>query len=265
MLKRRISKFASNPGIPNLPDNILLGRAVDSDVEWTPSQAGHILVSGEPGSGKTVFLHNIAEQCRLKNWLVLAINSNPENTDIWLPGRNIDTVTDIVSAIHMLDEVMSIMTSRLQLMENEVVNNFKELENPPLAILVVIDDIDKLLETVEIDSYVQPPTLYTDQFRRLLFSIMRISRAAGIHFVISHTNSLRIRVNPLSPIPQTLNSSSLDVTNFSVQVITSTNSMHKDDVLFGQELPSLSKTLGKGWISYSNQSSAEVQLYGPVF
>lgn len=252
MRKNRSPTMSANPGIPTLPKNILLGKSMNSDVEWIPSQAGHILVSGGPGSGKTVFLQNLAEQCRLNNWLVLVADGNLDKTDSWFPGRNIDTATDIVAVIHMLDEVLSIMRSRLSLMDEERVNNYAELKQPLFPILVVIDGVDNFLKNDEVDPYLYPDDLYANQLQTLLFSITRISRAAGIHFAVSHTESIRYP-----------NRSRSELENFSVQVVTDTNSMDKEDVLFGKEIPSLPSALDRGWISFFNRDD-EVQLYWPV-
>lgn len=262
MHRNKFPKVAINPGIPTLPKNLFLGRSINSDVEWIPSQAGHILVSGSPGSGKTVFMQNLAEQCRLKNWLVIAVDGKSDSKDNWLSDRNIDTVSSIDETVKLLHEILSIMKSRFSLMDQERVNNHAELKQPLFPILVVIDGIDHLLNSDDVDPHVYPEDLYTNQLKTLLFSIMRIGRAAGIHFAVSHTKSIRYSTDR-SNVENVSTLIDPILESFSVQIVTDANCLNKDDILFGKAIPSLPSALDRGWVSFFDRDS-EIKMYEPV-
>lgn len=253
MTNKEIPSQAINPGIPTRPEHIFLGRVADGDVAWAPNVNPHILISGSPGSGKTVFLQNLAEQCRIQNWLVFVMNGQPADSDVWLSGRNFDTTNDLVSSVHMLDEVLSILQSRYSTMEAEGVVNYAESTAKLIPILVVIDSLDAIVESRENVFLSSDENLYGKHFASVLASITRFGRAAGVFVAASTTSSLSSELFT--------NETSL---NFGTR-ITIGSEFDKDSRATNenQDYSEVGENLGRGWISVYG-SGEEVQLYGPV-
>lgn len=183
---KRFSR-AVNPGIPVRPESMYLGLGTDDDIVWN---SPHILVTGAAGTGKTVFLQNLVEQCRVQNWIVLVIDGDSRGTGEWMPGRNLDTVNDLSSSVHMLNEALSIMKSRYTVMEEEGMNIYSDSKANLIPILVVIDALDTLVSLEENRLADDSTHFRTGELLTTLSHLARLGRAAGIHLAVSGSPSI---------------------------------------------------------------------------
>lgn len=253
MPNKVIRSKITNPGIPTIPENMFLGRVSDGDLVWTPNANPHILVNGLPGTGKTVFLQNLAEQCRIHNWAIFVIEGEPVSPDLWMPERSFESNDDVVSAVSMLDEMLRIMRYRYGVMEEEGVNNYADSKIDLTPGLIVIDALDKLLEKKEDRFLSSVENPYAQHISALISSITRLGRAAGIYVAASTTKSL----------DEFFDNETL--LNFGTRVNTGVYSSDKErnELNKKNDDSRVDVNLGKAWINIFGKGE-EIQLYGPV-
>lgn len=146
-------------------------------IYWNPQETPHLLVGGQPGSGKTFFLKYLIDQKKKSDALIAFIDLKKRQTplieDIWRSAQ------DISSAKTIILEAWEIMETRYQLMQTMVVNNYKHLPDAP-AIFVVIDEFNSNLieENLNQDSK-------DISIEKALQKVLMLGRAAGVHIVIA--------------------------------------------------------------------------------
>lgn len=178
---------------------------ISIDISKTP----HLLIAGSTGSGKSCILNNI---------IVSLINKYNENymkmilVDIkqveFTPFKQCKqlatpTITDVNTAIDILNKMIVIMTNRYNILSKNNYKNIEEYnqkENDKLCYYCIV--IDELA-----DLFAQSPDI-----EAILCRLLQLGRAAGIHLILatqrpdSETISGKLKIN----IPTRL---ALSVTN----------------------------------------------------
>lgn len=157
---------------------------VNLNVSITP----HTLLTGLSQSGKSLALRSIAMHAlQSPEWRVVIVDLKRLG---FLPYRNhpyvLDIATELDAALSLIEQIEQEMQFRYIAMQEEGVNFFKNLENPPPAILLIIDELYDVLAPEKIRNN---KSKERDDWRTmiglLIDSIARIGRAAGIHMILA--------------------------------------------------------------------------------
>lgn len=159
------------------------GQSVYNDFSVVP----HLLITGQSGSGKSVFLKTIMLQFLFKQqWLVCLVDYK-RGADY---GRSWESrcalITDDESLLELLQAVKTEMERRLDLLHetdcpNIDVYNAKHAASPRIA--VCFDEVAEALETSSGMS--KEDKERKEQISYLLGSLARLGRAAGIHLLLA--------------------------------------------------------------------------------
>lgn len=138
----------------------------------------HLLVAGATGAGKSVFMHNAIISLATNGGACFRlIDLKRVELSIYngCPFMVSDCVTDAKQAeIALYNEVLE-MENRYKLMEKEKVNHYKQLKNPLLARIIVIDELADLMLNRETRKSVE----------NSIVRIAQLGRAAGIHLIVA--------------------------------------------------------------------------------
>ena len=172
------------------PWNIFpLGIAADgsSEVSLNVSTTAHTLLAGVIGTGKSSTLHAILMHAlQSPDWRVALID--PKRVEL-STYRNHPHVFDIAKELHeaflVIEKIEQEMHSRYGVMQDEGVIFFKNLNNPPPAILLVVDELYAILAPEKIkNDEGKKHDEYHAKIAILIDSIARLGRSAGIHMVL---------------------------------------------------------------------------------
>lgn len=160
------------------------------EAQWDVSVAPHLLVAGTTGSGKSVTQRTILlHALQSPKWRVVLIDPKRVELSVYKTHPHVlKSVTEIDESVALLEQLDQEMSNRYKLMQSgdTVSNHFEMLDNPPPAILLMVDETFQLLsptgiksdEGKEIDAMKARAAV-------LLSSIARLGRAAGIHMVLA--------------------------------------------------------------------------------
>lgn len=176
--------------VPN-PLSIPLGRFEDgSELAWDVPWEPHMVVIGHRGSGKSVMQRNVLLHCAQYPEVFEVAGIDLKKTEI-LPylGKSPvlkTVVTDALSAQGLMVSMHKELETRYKRMNDEYVNNFRDLANPPKRLIILADEIGFLLDT-ELATAAKDPQKPDDimNFSMLFKQISLLGRAAGMHLVIS--------------------------------------------------------------------------------
>lgn len=199
--------FTIAPGL-TLP----LGSTPDeSPVALDLTNNPHTLLVGPTGSGKAVFLRNLANSCRAAGGRAVVIDPIRRGLDF----RDIPVdvlVTTSAEAILELDGIVSEIERRLDLLNTFSIDRWQELPEEVLKaeavrpVIVLIDEYASIVHSRHVPKGIDPDH---DSYReiqkhnadaeRILSNVRKIvltSRSCGIHLVIS---TLRADLNVVCP------------------------------------------------------------------
>lgn len=183
--------FIKNKKSPPPHLSIPLGRFEDgSELVWDLSWETHLVTLGHHGSGKSVLQRNVLLHCAQYPEVFEVAGIDPKKTEI-LPylGKSPvlkTVVTDALSAQGLMVSMHKELETRYKRMNDEYVNNFRDLANPPKRLIILADEIGFLLDT-ELATAAKDPQKPDDimNFSMLFKQISLLGRAAGIHLFIS--------------------------------------------------------------------------------
>lgn len=157
---------------------------------WDVSNAPHMLVAGTTGSGKsvtqrTILLHALQHP----KWRVVLIDPKRVELSIYKTHPNVlKSVTEIEESVALLEQLEQEMTDRYERMQSmgHAINHFELLDNPPPAILLMVDETFQLLSPTGIKSE-DGKAIDAMKARAavILSSIARLGRACGVHMVLA--------------------------------------------------------------------------------
>ena len=164
-------------------DRIPLGVGADGEVAWNPSNAPHLLITGPVGSGKSVVQRNILLHLlqHKDKWGFIGIDPKGVELTSYAEYEVVrDIATTPTDAVSLLRNVELELHNRYALMENEGVQRFTDLSNPPEALLVMIDLLPNLLSPHPEN---RSAMVLKATAERILVYLAKWGRTAGIHLV----------------------------------------------------------------------------------
>lgn len=187
-----LPEMVNYPGAEQLPWNVFaVGEGADGPVTYDVMQDPHALLAGPTGSGKSVLQQNIVNHCIQHNdrWRFLGVDlKRVELTPYNKYKRTVIGVgTDPESGLQIVKYAYDQMQERYQTMQEEGVTNFLKMQDPPYALLLMIDEAFMFLslggsKTDEGKANDQMAGESGD----LLGKILRLGRASGV-FVLMAT------------------------------------------------------------------------------
>lgn len=179
------------PGSASRPWNeIPLGKNMHGEFVWDVSKVPHALISGTTGAGKSTIQNNIIYHCiqHPDKWAFLGIDvkrvefSRFKKYEPTVSGIALDIADGLEILRYANDEMMD----RYDEMEASSIRNFRDLPNPPKALMIMID---------ETYSFLAPSKGSTDEAKEtdamqgeasvLCGKIARLGRAAGVHLILA--------------------------------------------------------------------------------
>lgn len=157
-----------------------LGVGSKRDVLWDVRTNAHMLLSGATGSGKSAVVRNIISHCiaHSDKWDMVGVDL--AKVDFFpYSDHMVEVFYTIEDALGALQHLKEIVMQRYTLMEDQGVNHFTELDDPPKAIMFIVSELGSLI--VEGAEYKQ----FGQDINMLLVDVTRLGRAAGVHLVVS--------------------------------------------------------------------------------
>lgn len=183
--------FFGNSPSHRIWNNFPLGiGANDKEIIWDLTKSPHMLIAGSTGGGKSVIQRNIIFHCiqNSDKWAFLGIDVKMVELSPYAKYENavLGIATNLEDAFEVVKFACEEMFSRYKEMDETGVNNFRDLENAPKAIMLMIDEGYMLLALTGIKT---PEEKDKDELRKeikaKLLEISRLGRAAGIHLVLA--------------------------------------------------------------------------------
>lgn len=188
--------------VPHIPSNVeykfpdtnpwnvfpLGVTATGEEAVWNVSQAPHILIAGSTGGGKSVTQRTILlHALQTHDWSVVLIDPKMVELSAYRGRPGVLRVAiEIDESLQLTEQVRQEMSGRYLRMKEAGVNHFKDLPEPPPALLLMVDETFSLLsptglrseEGKEIDAM-------KARIGTLLSDIARLGRAAGVHLALA--------------------------------------------------------------------------------
>lgn len=158
------------------------------EVSYSVSDFPHLLIAGTTGSGKsvtqrTLLLHVLQH----KDWRVCLIDPKRVELAAYRGHPNVLRVaTELDESVALIEQIEQEMQSRYIRMQEEGKNFFKSMDDPPPAVLLMVDETFALLspENIKSDEGKERDELHA-RAATLLGSIARLGRASGVHMVLA--------------------------------------------------------------------------------
>lgn len=189
-----ISDLAPYPFPDRNPWNIFpLGQTAGGvEAQWNVNTAPHVLIAGTTGGGKSVTQRTILlHAMQSPEWRVLLIDPKRVELSAYRSHPNVLRVaTELEDSYMLIQQLEQEMMSRYRAMEKAgidggvVINHFKDLPDPPPAILLMIDETFALLSLGK-GSIEKERNDIKGQIGYLMGQIARLGRAAGISMVLA--------------------------------------------------------------------------------
>lgn len=152
------------------------GEPVFLDLHMAP----HLLVAGCTGSGKSVLLHTLIANIKMRNDIILYLVDPKSGTEFYEYSNIATTVYDYDGAVRMLERLHMEMESRYNLFRRLKIKNITESPFVVPKIVVIIDEVADLL--------LQDKDKKNPQrgiFEKLLISIAQKSRSVALHLILA--------------------------------------------------------------------------------
>lgn len=164
--------------------------ANDKEIIWDPTRSPHMLIAGSTGGGKSVIQRNLIFHCiqHSDKWGFLGIDLKRVELSPYVKYEPpvLGIATNLEDAYEAVKFAHEEMFSRYAEMDETAVNNFRDLENAPKALMLMIEEGYILLA---LTGNQLPEEKAKDELRNEMKSkileISRLGRAAGIHLVFS--------------------------------------------------------------------------------
>lgn len=166
---------------PIVPEKSLCISVDSSSKLFAVGERGNLLTHN------SVAQRNIIISCLLRpeSWVILGIDLKRVELS---PYRKfgMTVATELGPAIDFLRFAQAVMMKRYERLEEEELNNFKDLPVPGQALLVMIDEAGELLSPTgaKTDEAKEADEL-KGEAKMIIGSIARLGRAAGVHLVIA--------------------------------------------------------------------------------
>lgn len=179
---------ADYPGPDRRWDRVTLGVLADgAPADIRLGYSPHILLVGPTGSGKSVVGRNIVLHCLVHadDWTVVGIDLKQVELSYLRDYDHATVATTLDEAVIALAGVSTEMDRRYRAMEDVGVNHFRDLPAPPKATLVYLDEAAMLSPRGATTEAEEAENFLRSEAIRMLHTIARLGRAAGIHLVLA--------------------------------------------------------------------------------
>lgn len=151
-----------------------------------PANKAGILVSGMPGSGKTVLVQLLLAVWRMAGARVVVADFKGGGDFSWLAEAEAEVIEDdAIRTLEMLREVDAVIAERMKQLRHTAsmgpANFWDRTQRPPLYV-VAVDEVQELLETNGVS---KEDKERATEAASLLRSIVKRGRAAGVIVVLS--------------------------------------------------------------------------------
>jgi len=172
---------------PKKPLQFTLGKTYDSaSVTMDLASSPHVLLGGGTGSGRSILLRSLLAQIGLRDNFKLTVfdptTVEIKSEELRLQDKVINTPEALALELADLDDEIQYRYSR---MEAEGVNHFTELSTKLPYRILMLDSASKFLTGEGVNQHNAVAVARHELAKQLLFSMPRLSRAAGIHIIIS--------------------------------------------------------------------------------
>lgn len=171
-------------------DKIPLGVGTNGEVVWDVSVAPHALVTGSTGAGKSVLQRNLIFHCiqHPDKWRFLGIDVKMVELTPYLKYEPVvmGVATNVEDGVEIIRYANEEMQNRYKMMTEKGVNNFRNLSDPPHALMVMIDESYAFLAVTgnKTDDGKAKDAL-KGEASAAIGDIARLGRAAGVHLVMA--------------------------------------------------------------------------------
>ena len=171
-------------------DEIPLGIGTNGEVVWEISKAPHALVTGSTGAGKSVLQRNLIFHCiqHPDKWRFLGIDVKMVELTPYLKYEPVvmGVATNVEDGVEIIRYANEEMQNRYKMMTEKGVNNFRDLADPPHALMVMIDESYAFLAVTgnKTDDGKAKDAL-KGEASAAIGDIARLGRAAGVHLVMA--------------------------------------------------------------------------------
>jgi hypothetical protein len=171
-------------------DEIPLGIGTNGEVVWEISKAPHALVTGSTGAGKSVLQRNLIFHCiqHPDKWRFLGIDVKMVELTPYLKYEPVvmGVATNVEDGVEIIRYANEEMQNRYKMMTEKGVNNFRDLSDPPHALMVMIDESYAFLAVTgnKTDDGKAKDAL-KGEASAAIGDIARLGRAAGVHLVMA--------------------------------------------------------------------------------
>ncbi len=182
-----LGSLLSSPDYQNSGSPLLtaLGKGISGQPQFSDlAKAPHFLIAGATGSGKSVVIHNFVLSLLYRNppERLRLIMIDPKQVELTIynkiPHLLTSVITDPKKAILSLRWAAKEMERRYNILETEAVRNIEsyhklEVREPMPYIVIIIDELAHIM------------SLYPREFEASIVRLAQMSRAVGIHLVLS--------------------------------------------------------------------------------
>lgn len=172
-------------------DEFPLGSTGGSNIAfWKPMESPNLLITGQTGSGKSVIERNLIFHClqHPDKWRIYGIDLGRVDLRPYAKYSPVFELiaTNMEDALEMCRAVISEMMERFEKMEKLRVAHYRNLPEPPPAIMFLVEEIIYVLTVSGVKTgKAATEDALREEMAMLLTRISRVGRAAGIHLVLS--------------------------------------------------------------------------------
>lgn len=166
-------------------DLLILGKTKNNktlDVKYKATNNCNMLVAGMVGSGKSVMLRNLAFQAYINKCKLFTIDfkGGIELSHFDSISENEEAITTREEVIVLLDNLKSMLKSRMKLIKGAKKTNIFEVSENEVPIVVLIDELAEITDVTGLNKEEKEKT---QKIIGDLSTIMRLGRAVGFNVI----------------------------------------------------------------------------------
>lgn len=169
---------------PTLPSFALGIGSYDRQINWGYHSEGSLSLDSVPNAliqdqnkkDSVDIVKSVLHQSVEDRFYVKVLNSSRDTYNGFSEVEICETLEETMSELYKVQELIN---NRYKKLNQEKINNWRDLSEPLERVIVIIENIEKLINTETV----------SEEFAETIENLTRISRAAGVHFVLCGQNS----------------------------------------------------------------------------